>query len=283
VVLWSLSELERDFGRFDESSLWLIRNLRGYALTDQSAAMSGLAQSYNRLGLHDWSDYWITLFEQNEANFMARVMNKIYWLRQRGAYDEVKPLIQGPILPPEAAWPALPRFVAGALGAAHLMGGDPDTAVRILEAGPPPSMDAFSSELDIEEAADFLHGLAYAYRRTGQDGKADRLLQDIHDSLENELPERSSYPPIVFRLAQNAAMRGMTEEAIGRLRRAMELGFNDYYWIVTDDSWGSTAEHPEIQRLLAEMKARVDKQRAHLESVHDEQAFRKEIESLLAN
>lgn len=283
VVLWSLSDLERDFGRFDESALWIIRNLRGYALTDQSAAMSGLAHAYNRLGLHDWSDYWITQFEQSESNMLARVMNRIYWLRQRGAYEEALPLIQAPILPPEAAWPTLPRFIASALAAAHSMAGDHDTAVRILEAGPPPSMESFSNAMDVEEAVDFLHGLAYSYRRTGQEGKADRLLQEIHERLDIELAEYANYPPYVFRSAHNAAMRGATTEAIDQLRRAMQLGFNDYSWIVTDDSWGDTAEHPEFRRLLAEMKARVDQQRAHLESVHDEQAFRQEIESLRAN
>ena len=163
------------------------------------------------------------------------------------------------------------------------MGGDYETAVRILEAGPPPTMESFGNEMNYQDALDFLHGLAVSYRRTGQDEKADRLLQNIHDSLEKELPTLSAYPPVVFRSAQNAALRGATNEAVARLRRALDLGFNNYYWIVSDDSWGETAEHPEFQRMLTEMKTRVDQQRAHLESVHDEQAFRQEIESLLAD
>ena len=283
VVLWKLSDLERDFGRFDESALWLVRNVRNYAHTRIPTPLSGLAHAYARLGITDWSEYWMERFQQLEADVLVRVLNKIYWLRQRGEFDQVIGLMQGTVLPPEASWPRLPRFVAAALSGAHTMGGDYETAVRILEAGPPPTIETFSDEMDYEDALDFLHGLAFAYHRTGQKEKAARLLQNIHNSLEEELPKQAGYPPLVFRSAQNAAMRGATTEAIARLRRAVDLGFNNYYWVASDDSWGETAEHPEFQRLLTEMKTRVDQQRAHFESVHDEQAFRREIESLLAD
>jgi TolB-like protein/Tfp pilus assembly protein PilF len=283
VVLWKLSDLEGDFGRFDESALWLARNVRNYAQTDAAASLSGLAHAYARLGIADWSEYWMERFEQRETDVLVRVLNKIYWLRQRGEFDQVIGLMQGTILPPEASWPTLPRFVAAALSAGHMMGGDYEAAVQILEAGPPPTMESFIEEMEYENALDFLHGLAFAYRRTGQDEKANRLLQNIQNSLEEELPKQTGYPPLVFRSAQNSAMRGATPEAIARLRRAMDLGFNNYFWVVSDDSWGETAEHPEFQRLLTEMKSRVDQQRAHFESVHDEQAFRQEIERLLAD
>jgi TolB-like protein/Tfp pilus assembly protein PilF len=283
VVLWKLSELEQDFGRFDESALWVIRNVRNYAHTDASTSMSGLAHAYARLGIADWSEYWMARFEQRETDTLVRVLNKVYWFRQRGEYDEMLALIQDTILPPAAAWPTLPRFIAAALSAGHMMGGDYETAVQILEAGPPPTIESFSDEMAYEDALDFLHGLAVSYRRTGQDEKADRLLLNIHQNLEKELPKLSGFPPVVFRSAQNAALRGATSEAIERLRRAVDLGFNNYYWIAGDDSWGETAGHPEFERLLIEMKTRVERQRAYLESVHDEQAFRREIESLLAD
>ena len=164
---------------------------------------------------------------------------------------------------------------------AHVMAKDYDTAIRLLEAGPEPTFESFQSEMDTDDAIDFLHGLAFAYQETGAGEKAAAILEDVRSNLAGENAEGKNFPPIVVRTAQNAALRGEVREAIDTLQSAIELGFNDYYWIATDIWWGETAMQPEFHALLDAMKLRVDQQRSRFESMHDEQAFRAEIRALL--
>ena len=89
------------------------------------------------------------------------------------------------------------------------------------------------------------------------------------------------FPPVLARLAHNAALRGEVDTALDYLRRAVELGYADYVWLVSDPSWGAVADTPEYQQLISGMQQEVARQRAHIESVHDEQAFRDEIARLI--
>jgi TolB-like protein/Tfp pilus assembly protein PilF len=281
VALWDLHELENAFGRFDDAAMVSIQTVRAYAETRNPQAFASLASAYERLGLSEWAEYWMSVYEEQEPDDFVRAIRKSYWLRQRGDYDAMLARMKTSIMPPEAAWPQLPRFVAAVLAMSHIGGGEYDTAIRIIEAGPPPTYELFTREMNSTDAMDFLHGLAYAYRKTGRDEKADAVLDDIRSHLSSERAQGLHYPPLVFRLAENAALRGATDEAIESLRHAIDLGFNDYYWMITSDLWGATANHPEFLALLSDIKARVDRQRARIESQHDEQAFRQEIQRLI--
>jgi TolB-like protein/Tfp pilus assembly protein PilF len=283
LVYWELMSLETDYGRHDEAAIQAFETIRGYANTHNAGGYSALAYIYERLGLSDRSEYWMGVHEEQEANPMTRQMRKLYWYRQRGDWDATKALIDNMPLPPEPAWPGLNPFVRGALTATHVSAGYYDKAIRIFTAAGDPDFDSYSKELGLKEAMDFTHGLAVAYFRTGQDQTAKEVLNQIRKVMEAETAIGTSYPPVLQRLSQTYLLLEDFDKAVSTLRRALDLGWSDYIWIATDPTWDAVADRPDFQEILDEMRMNMERQRAHIESVHDEEAFRVEIQQLLAN
>ena len=73
-----------------------------------------------------------------------------------------------------------------------------------MEAPGAPGIERFLMEMDPKDAADFLHGLAVAYREVGQFEKSATLLEDIRRTLSSPEEFWQDNPVIALRLAHNA-------------------------------------------------------------------------------
>jgi hypothetical protein len=66
------------------------------------------------------------------------------------------------------------------------------------------------------------------------------------------------------------------------LRKALDLGWGNYYGILNDPAWAETLELAQFQALLAEARANNDRQRALVEAADAEHDFRAEFEQALS-
>lgn len=120
--------------------------------------------------------------------------------------------------------------------------------------------------------------LAFGYSTLGRADAKDaalRYLGEVHASPGDRMS------PYV--LERNAVARLLAGDAVGALeslRRAADLGWANYYLIMNDPLWAEARQAPELQSLLAEVKAEIERQRAIVVAADAEHDFRAEIERL---
>jgi hypothetical protein len=83
-------------------------------------------------------------------------------------------------------------------------------------------------------------------------------------------------------MALNRAMLGNTEGALEAFRQAVELGWANYFWVTNDPAWEETLTTPGFQKLMAEVRAELNRQRAVIEAADAQQDLRAEIELMFA-
>ena len=107
--------------------------------------------------------------------------------------------------------------------------------------------------------------LAWSMALTGRQGDAATLLDQL-EKHESEIEARGGLESSeqMYSHARTALLRGDPDAAIGRLRRAVELGWRDYYVTHHDPRMEGLSDDPRYQALMAEVKADVDRQAAEI-------------------
>ena len=124
--------------------------------------------------------------------------------------------------------------------------------------------------------------LAWAYIAAGQRDRADKLLRELDVMLTDiDSAGRLHLSDQLHGYALNAVLMEKPELALERLRRAVEAGWLEYYVTNSDPRWGSLADNPAYQALMAEVKADVDRQRAEIERIEAKEDFAALLEKLL--
>jgi hypothetical protein len=124
--------------------------------------------------------------------------------------------------------------------------------------------------------------LAWSYIAAGQRDKADKLLRELDVMLTDiDSAGRLHMSDQLHGYALNAVLMGNPELALERLQRAVEAGWLEYYVTHGDPRWGSLADNPTYQALMAEVKADVDRQRAEIERIEVEEDFAALFEKVL--
>ena len=179
-------------------------------------------------------------------------------------------------------------------GLAWIQAGDPEKGVAWLARGidlaqrkmapddPPDRIDyslldqRWRTPIVVEVA----QRLAFAYRLTGH----TREGEDAMDFLEQHraLVTLPTDPRTLEALALTGVLSGDIGAAREYLRLALELGWANYYGIVSDAAWAETLQVPEFQSLLSKAKANNDRQRSLVEAADTERNFRAEFERLLS-
>ncbi len=77
------------------------------------------------------------------------------------------------------------------------------------------------------------------------------------------------------------ALNGEYEESLEEFSRIVELGWARYYEASNDPAWAETLSRPEFRDLLTGVKAKVDQQRANVETIEAREDFRSEYELLI--
>ena len=89
------------------------------------------------------------------------------------------------------------------------------------------------------------------------------------------------FPPMLEDIALNRAMLGNTEGALEAFRQAVELGWANYFWVINDPAWEETLATPGFEKLMAEVRADLDRQREVVQAADAKQDLRAEVELLL--
>lgn len=96
---------------------------------------------------------------------------------------------------------------------------------------------------------DTLEMLASFYTEAGR--IADGLRMD--EKLVSLRPENATY---IYNLACSLALAGRKQDAVERLRDALQKGYADFDWMMRDDDLQSLHEYPPFINLLAEFQIR---------------------------
>jgi TolB-like protein/Tfp pilus assembly protein PilF len=147
-------------------------------------------------------------------------------------------------------------------GVALALAGDHARAVELLEPALGESL-AFDTE---SEPADY-QTLAWSLARTGQEEGAANLLDQL-DRHGSEVEARGGLESSaqMYSHARTALLRGDADAALARLRRAVNLGWRDYYLTHHDPRMEALSDDPRYQALMAEVRADVDRQAAEIAS-----------------
>lgn len=226
------------------------------------------ARIFQVLGIREKADYWYERGKEIDP-ISTRVI--IRWARMLSVYGEFeelrkhldaaysKNLIDENLIPSGAReWLTILKIISG----------DYDGGIAVAE-------KLVSSESPIELPADvaitsidFCHALAYGYRMTGQDRKANEELDYVQKVLEAKEQEGSAgSPEVLEQKALNLALRGHLQQAGEVLSVAVEAGWRNYRIVMHDPRWQELLELPALEPLLAFVTTDIDRQATEIEAI----------------
>jgi tetratricopeptide (TPR) repeat protein len=127
------------------------------------------------------------------------------------------------------------------------------------------------------------HALAIAYRGVGETARAAAVLSTIDSHCRTlQAQGRLRISALIYTCAENSLLRGEVEEALDRVERAIEAGWRDYYLREHDPVWAPLRDDPRYRRLMARVKADVDRQRAEIERIDASADFVAKLDRVMA-
>ena len=244
--------------------------LRG-PLDDQWMDHYLLAVSYALVG--DWrtAGYWL---DRQARDYPESVQN-----------DFVPPIVPGwqgrdtdaliafrKVLDDEAVGiDSHPGDVRAWYGALLARTGEHAAAIEVLE--PFIAPDAPIGSGSLEPRYDGPHALAWAYRESGADAKAEALLSAQWSECQTLLAAAHATSDVVHYCAETALLRGDRDQALTLFDRAVAAGWRDYYLRQHDVYWAPLENDPRYQALMAKVKADVDRQAAEIARIDASEDF----------
>jgi Tfp pilus assembly protein PilF len=251
AMLGGLGLLSARRGRYDEAARWLRRAAAAHD-AGRPAARAELALIHAHLG--DFAGA-AQLLQQAMAvqPELPSAKRNLAWLA----------LLQ--VRHAEAAAHAL-RFTTGVpdasaslvAGRVFLHTGDLARAQESFERAAATGWDA----LDLYGAAPVL--LGYTLWVRGERAAADSIFAEYRGAAQREIARGSESGALRQALAAVHAVRGERAEAIRLLREAQHHGWTDFYLARQDPLLRSLQADEEFQRIMAENRAELERQRARL-------------------
>ncbi len=272
---WGLHELYHDYGRGVEAVYWGKQVIRAYSGSGTKRGMGDLAIDYQRLGMTEQAEYWYNRYSDPDSENLTHFLKRGYLYRLRGDFEAIKTLLENFVQRTEIDFKSIPAFPASVGGAMYVIAGEYQKGIDILahvyDLDAPPSVRMFASI----SSYDFVHELVFAYRLSGDEASAERVLQFVKPKLQALMDAGEIYDPKGLEiLALNQAMRGDTAGALKTLESATDLGWRNYYFVVNDHRWAEVLALPEFKSLLSKVKADIVWQRSKVEAADAKEDFR---------
>lgn len=281
LALWELLTLNLDTGRYDEAARWGKIIAREYHGASNPMSLSSMAWTYQRLGLSDDADYWIAEAMKIEKSPIRQFMYPAFIHKMRGDVESIRTDLKRIDAIPQIDMLRIGGYPAGIYAASHVFTGNYARGIEAYETVFGISAAEIVDQMGTIDSYDFVHNLAFALRKVGRNDEAETLLDEAHANLERLAAERTMhYAPYYEVLALNHGLRGDFEAAYDALRTAHDIGWINYYWIVTDPTWEETVNHPRIAELLETVLQEVERQRAVVVQADAEHDFRAEMATL---
>jgi TolB-like protein len=164
----------------------------------------------------------------------------------------------------------LPDFIRRWYGALLSRTGDHAAAIEVLE---PFIARGALSGMELDNKYDGPHALAWAYRGSGVDAKAEALLAAQWSKCQNLLAAIRAMSDAVHYCAETALLRGDREQALTLFDRAVAAGWRDYYLRQHDVYWATLESDVRYRALMATVKADVDRQAAEIARIDASEDF----------
>jgi tetratricopeptide (TPR) repeat protein len=166
---------------------------------------------------------------------------------------------------------SLPDIIPVWYGALLARTGEHAAAIEVLEPFFAPGAPIATGSL--EPRYDGPHALAWAYRGSGADAKAEALLSAQWSECQALLAAAKATSDVVHYCAETALLRGDRDQALTLFDRAVAAGWRDYYLRQHDVYWAPLENDPRYRALLAKVKADVDRQAAEIARIDASEDF----------
>ncbi len=228
-----------------------------------------LALGYARLGMWAQADRWQDRAEAIAPTEPATVLRRGLIYKLQGDYREMKREVAALIDALGFDTERLPAWIGGVMGAVDVSTGETENGIKLLEA----SLDWDASELG-NTAVDLMQFLAYAHKQSGNDERAEEIIEHVAQAL-NRREQEDGYrsPESLGLIFQSHAVARNADAALDALETAIDSGWRDYYWVINDFRWAWLRDNPRFRNLMARVKADIDAQRAKVERIDAEQDF----------
>ena len=293
-IYMDLRALYMDWGRYAEAVASAKNDVRMSAHYGEGLRTANLAHAYAALGLEEDAEYWFDVSRDLWGDDEPLVAD-IYSLAVQGAsFRQMLTDLERVEVMVAAEGPYDRQYLLsyGGLAWTHL--GNPAKGIEWLEPGislyneksapevPPGVIDyaLVTHHVGPDWGIVLAQRLAFAYRHTGNERGARHALEFLEQA-----PSRVTLPANpsgLESLALTHALLGDANRALDGLRQALDLGWANYYGVVSDPAWSETLKIPEFEALLAGAKANNDRQRAIVEAADAEQDFRAEFAGLVS-
>ena len=282
-AFFELSSLYIDYGRFPKCIEWAKRRVVAFGVQRDGWALSNLADFYLHLGMNEESDYWIEKSMEFDSDPMNEFFRRSYRLKVQGRFDEIQMMFDEVAAAHSIDVSRLTRFSAEVIGAVHVMSGDYDKGIQLLESVYEPETSRGDEEGALTGTIDFMQILAFAYQNVGRNEDAEALLREIEEDLDYlEQTREIASPDFLETRTLQHAMRGEMGAAAHTFERAVDTGWRDYYFIEHDPRWQDFLALPAAQSQLAFVRADLERQRELVRAADASDDFRDFVESILA-
>lgn len=281
----ALSRLYHETGRLSDA-LEMAR--QGVLLSAQRGGrlehLDWLAEIHTTLGAWERVEYWLARAAQEAPDpDLARLRRASPALF--GAYPDYAAAAADFRETLAASGLELPRISADlrlVYGSLLALAGDYQQARETLEAVLDPGVA--SQEIETTQETNARHALAWAWRQSGDGGRADALLALLDGHFRQQYSDgRLHRSNDLFDYARTAALRGEAARAAELLEAAEAAGWRGYYGVLHDPRWDALRGEPRFQALMARVKDEVDAQRARVERLTAEDDFVTRLDAALAS
>ena len=270
-----------EMGEYDKALHWTKLFARANAKSRSAIFSAYIAGSYERLGLIEDGDYWL-------ADVLARTPQPA----QRFFFGSARSRLRGELAGLQEEIDKLDAALGTDIDRLRFVDASVYAGANILVGNYVVGIDAFENLYDVESPSlsndvsffgdlEYLHVLAYAYQQVGRDDEANALLLRLHEQLNALIVEQKMNNGSLHHLrAQNFGLRGDFDAAADALEAAIEDGWLRYFWVMGDPMWTEIIAYPPVARMLDDVKAELDRQRAVVQQADAEHDFRAELAAL---
>ena len=215
--------------------------------------------------MFDEANRWLALPQQDDGSSWKLSQHFRVYMPQAN-YAEFQQLVDrfSATQESESTWPVWPRFLVGSYLSRR---GDSAGTIRLLEPLFEDGLPSYNGTGGGSEIIDRAHHLALAYLNTGEQGKAELLLERV---LERQFRLRQGRTKLIgVELAREAvtySLQGRSELATSRMLDAIAAGWRAYYMAETNPCFDELFRQPGVQTALAYVRDDLNLQRERVRS-----------------
>jgi len=273
----------RDIYGFTGRLVDMNRAVKSMALRVDGPQYFSLALSYAVLGRWSAADYWLRRSMREYPRYWAVPFYPSILPQFQGRSEEAVRIFREVMSEADFQLAREDRFFSFWFGALLARAGEYSAAIDLLaplvSSGDPMGLAVASWNY----SQDAVHALAWSYLRSGAADEARPLLEGVERQCSDQAAAGQLHgSDALYYCAENSLMQGDVRQALVRFEQAVEAGWREYYLSEHDPYWQSLHDNPDFRKLMTQVKADVDRQRAEIERLDAEEDFVARLDAVRA-